>query len=338
MEMATRKPRQPTTVTDEEGRKKKKAPLVGKSKQPSPAKQSKPVKEKTSKPSPLKKIRKGRVMKIRKGRSSYHLVDEEEEEDQLELNLKWKMKNMISNERWTTVTQDAPTEPSAQPQDDTFTNMVRDSSSLEDSINYAENVTEMEQTNKERTVELDEGQTGSDPVYPQVHENLKLTTKEQVHIENPSNSSGTLSSLKNLDGALPMVINSLMISQYPPLSTPIIHLSPPKSSSTPIQEQIITVTTTTTTLPLPPPPPTKSTTYLDLNTRFSTLEMKSVDFEQKYKLQDKTIQALGFRVYTLKNHNLYSKINKQVNEVVKEAVHNALQAPLRECFRDLSEF
>ncbi|GKG43765.1 hypothetical protein Tco_0482858, partial [Tanacetum coccineum] len=38
------------------------------------------------------------------------------------------------------------------------------------------------------------------------------------------------------------------------------------------------------------------------------------------------------------NHDLYSKIDKQVNEVVKEAVHNALQAPLCEHFRDLSKF
>nr|GEX25880.1 hypothetical protein [Tanacetum cinerariifolium] len=36
-------------------------------------------------------------------------------------------------------------------------------------------------------------------VYPQVYESLKLTTKEQVHMENPPSSLGTLSSIKNLD-------------------------------------------------------------------------------------------------------------------------------------------
>ncbi|GJW56740.1 hypothetical protein Tco_0103471 [Tanacetum coccineum] len=40
-------------------------------------------------------------------------------------------------------------------------------------------------------------------------------------------------------------------------------------------------------------------------------------------------------VYKLEHHDLYSKIDKQVNEVIKEAVHNALQALLYECFRDL---
>ncbi|GKE12986.1 hypothetical protein Tco_1416537, partial [Tanacetum coccineum] len=54
--------------------------------------------------------------------------------------------------------------------------------------------------------------------------------------------------------------------------------------------------------------------------------------------KDKTTQALSSRVYTPENHDLYSKIEKYVNEVVKEAVHNALQAPIRERFRDLSEF
>ncbi|GKG16454.1 hypothetical protein Tco_0358777, partial [Tanacetum coccineum] len=36
-------------------------------------------------------------------------------------------------------------------------------------------------------------------VYPKVHESIKLTTEEQVHIENPSSSSGTLLSMKNLE-------------------------------------------------------------------------------------------------------------------------------------------
>ncbi|GKE42476.1 hypothetical protein Tco_1469760 [Tanacetum coccineum] len=38
-------------------------------------------------------------------------------------------------------------------------------------------------------------------VYPEVHESLKLTTEEQVHLENPPSSSGILSSMKNLEDA-----------------------------------------------------------------------------------------------------------------------------------------
>nr|GEV55126.1 hypothetical protein [Tanacetum cinerariifolium] len=88
LEMVARKPRQATTMTDEEGRKKKKAPPAGKykqparAKQPALAKQTKLVKEKTSKPSPSKKIRKGKVMKVRKEKRPDHLVDEKDEEGQ----------------------------------------------------------------------------------------------------------------------------------------------------------------------------------------------------------------------------------------------------------------
>ncbi|GKF92081.1 hypothetical protein Tco_0278800, partial [Tanacetum coccineum] len=63
-------------------------------------------------------------------------------------------------------------------------------------------------------------------------------------------------------------------------------------------------TATTTTLPLPPPLLQQSTTVPELAT-----------------------------VY-----DLHSKIDKYVNEVIKESVHNALQAPIHERFRELSEF
>ncbi|GKE80746.1 hypothetical protein Tco_1550746, partial [Tanacetum coccineum] len=124
-----------------------------------------------------------------------------------------------------------------------------------------------------------------------------------------------------------------------PLSTPIIDLTPPKLVSPPIPEPIFTATTaTTTTLPLPPPPQQQSTTDPELASHVSTQEKICVNFEKKNKLQDKTTQALSSRVYTLENHDLYSNIDKYVNEVFKEAIHNALQAPIRKRFRDLSEF
>ncbi|GKA70943.1 hypothetical protein Tco_0777082 [Tanacetum coccineum] len=114
-------------------------------------------------------------------------------------------------------------------------------------------------------------------VYPQVHESLKYTTEGHVYLENPLSSSGTLSSMKNLDetfgdqffndkpteergkgnveteGLVTILIHQAS-SIAPPLSTPIINLSPPKPVATPVQEPIFTATTTTTTLPHPPPP------------------------------------------------------------------------------------
>ncbi|GJS11293.1 hypothetical protein Tco_0368089 [Tanacetum coccineum] len=121
-------------------------------------------------------------------------------------------------------------------------------------------------------------------VYPKVHKSLKNTTKEHVHLENPLSSSGTLSSMKNLDDAFTFddqflndkptkeepgkttvetEVESMVTvpihqasTPVPPLSIPIIDLSPPKPVSSQLQEPIIAATTkaTTTALPLPPPP------------------------------------------------------------------------------------
>nr|GEY65334.1 hypothetical protein [Tanacetum cinerariifolium] len=169
----------------------------------------------------------------------------------------------------TPVTHNASTRPSTQPQDDTSANVAHDTSSPIDSINDTKTTANMEKFTskadtkilnvdeehgeevsnmmalKERTIELDEGQAGSDLgmtpksqpsperelmeenqarsdrgqshvahaepnpepmhkdfiaiVYPKVHEILKLTTKEQVYIENPPSSSETFLSMKNLE-------------------------------------------------------------------------------------------------------------------------------------------
>nr|GEU82057.1 hypothetical protein [Tanacetum cinerariifolium] len=341
LEMANHKPCQPTTMTSEEVKKKKEAPKAGKSKQPAPTKQPKHAKKKTSKHNCSKKINKGKRFD--------RLVDEEDEVEGRERrapisSVAIRESNLVITQKLPDVegkgrvTQDASTEPCTQPQDDTFANVVNDTLSLTDFTNDAETVADMEQSNsetgteilnveeeqgkevsntlalEEKTIKLDEGQDGSDPVYPKVHENLKLITKEQVHIKNPPSSSWTISSIKNLEedftfsdqflndksteeesrkANVETEVESMVTipihqasSSVPLLSTPIIDLSPPKPVS-----------------PL-----------------------------------DKTTQALASRFYKLEHHDLYSKIDKQVNEVVKEAVHNALQAPLHERFKDLSEF
>nr|GFA79661.1 hypothetical protein [Tanacetum cinerariifolium] len=367
--MATRKPRQPTAVTNEESVKKKTVPRADKSKKPTPAKQTKPVKEKSTKPTPSKKANKGKVMKVQKGKWFDSLVDEEDEEPQPAskpqveddeynlqrgitqrlLDVEGKGKGIATDEqvaqsllehqkpkkesttdqyifqRRILVIQDAPTRSSTQPRDDTSVNVVRDTPSpanakigadMEKSnsegdtkiLNFdeerGENVTNTVAL-EERTVELDKGWVGLDPgkafesrppleedqagsnpgqshvvlvgpnpepmhedfiatIYPRVHESLKLTTKEKVHIENPPSSSGTLSSMKNRDDTLTFgdqflndkptedepgkanvetevesmvtVLIHQASSSAPPLSTPIIDLAHPKPISPSAQE------------------------------------------------------------------------------------------------------
>ncbi|GJX53443.1 retrovirus-related pol polyprotein from transposon TNT 1-94 [Tanacetum coccineum] len=120
-----------------------------------------------------------------KGKGKGIATDEQVAQSLLELQKPKKQSTMDQYifQRRITVTQDAPTGPSTQPQDDTSANVVRDTPSLVDAETRADteksnsegdteilNVDEERGENvsnmvalEERTVELDEGQAGSDP-------------------------------------------------------------------------------------------------------------------------------------------------------------------------------
>ncbi|GJY72208.1 hypothetical protein Tco_0475911 [Tanacetum coccineum] len=211
----------------------------------------------------------------------------------------------------------------------------------------------LESRTQPEQVYMDEDQAGPDPgisrvalagpdpepmhnefmadLYPKVQESLNFSADEHVIIEDPLSETGTLSSMKNLEDAYAIedqfindkstddepgklnveaeVVFMVIVPIYqasssvPPLSTPLIDLSPPKPTSSTTQTPIFTATTTTT--PLPPPPQQQSTTESE--------------------------------VYTLELRDLPHKIDEAVHENVKEVVQIALQAPLRDRFRDLSE-
>nr|GEV17476.1 hypothetical protein [Tanacetum cinerariifolium] len=191
-------------------------------------------------------------------------------------------------QRRPSVTQEASTGPPTQPQDDTSANMVV--------ILRLPQMLKLAGSNPGQShVAL----VGPNPepmqddflasVYPKVHESLKHTTEEQVLIENPPSSTETLSTMNNLknnftfgdqflndkpteedpgkENVKTKVKSTVNVpihqasSSVPPLSTPIIDLSPPKPVSPPIHEPTVTATTETTpTLPLPPPPQQHSIT------------------------------------------------------------------------------
>ncbi|GKG53109.1 hypothetical protein Tco_0552377, partial [Tanacetum coccineum] len=81
----------------------------------------------------------------------------------------------------------------------------------------------------------------------------------------------------------------------------------------------------------------QSTTDSELDARVTTLERKFSAFDQKSKTLENSTQNLGSRVITLEFQDLPHKINQTVNGVVKEVVHVALQASLRDRFRELPE-
>ncbi|GJW86669.1 hypothetical protein Tco_0162009 [Tanacetum coccineum] len=252
-------------VVENEGKKKpvtakqlKPKPVKEKLSKPTPASKPKVTKEKPSKPSLAKHPKRGKVQKLRKGKNPLQLINKDE-----------------------------PTQPEPEPK-------------------HHEPVA---------------GPLCPLPVVRRKGEKA-IATEEHVHnpadehviLEDPLSSSETLSSMKNLDDAyiigdqflndkstedeLKLNMEAELVSMVtvpiyqasssvPPLSTPVIDLSPPKL--------------------------------------------------QNSNNLDNTTQNLGSRVLTLELRDLPHKINQMVNEVVKEAVHVALQAPLRDRFRELPE-
>ncbi|GKE10395.1 hypothetical protein Tco_1413946, partial [Tanacetum coccineum] len=123
--------------------------------------------------------------------------------------------------------------------------------------------------------------------YPNIQENLKLPTEDQVRLEEPASSAGTLSSLQNLNKELSFADQFLVeksqedepektntesevqsmvtvpihqdTSSVPLMTTPVIDLTVSQPVSTTIKAPLPTstaaVTTITTTTSLPPNPP-----------------------------------------------------------------------------------
>nr|GEY06925.1 monodehydroascorbate reductase [Tanacetum cinerariifolium] len=166
--------------------------------------------------------------------------------------------------------------------------------------------------------QMDEGFTAT--AYPKVQENLKLTVEEQVILEEPASSTGTLSSLQHLAKDLSFgdlffndkpskddnekttaeteaelmvsVIIQLDTSSIPSMTTPIIDLIlRPDAlnihrSLQATATEITTTTTTTTTYP-PPPQTQQSTTDSMLMKRIGELEHIMTNLIQDNKHLDK---------------------------------------------------
>nr|GEV28081.1 hypothetical protein [Tanacetum cinerariifolium] len=214
--------------------------------------------------------------------------------------------------------------------------------------------------------QMDEGFTAT--AYLKVHENLKLTIEEQVNLEEPASSSGTLSSLQHLTKDLsfgdlffsdkPLKVDndkatveteaksmvSVTIqkdtSSIPSMTTLIIDLtSRPESPKVhQLLKATATKTTTTTTTILPPPSQQQqSTTDAMMMKRIGELEHIMANLIQENKRLEQRLDSHGARLYTLEQLDIPHQVRKSVDEVVTDAVDWAMQAPLRNRVRDLPE-
>nr|GEY68969.1 histone deacetylase 14 [Tanacetum cinerariifolium] len=199
--------------------------------------------------------------------------------------------------------------------------------------------------------------------YPKVQENLKLAVEEQVLLEEPASSSGTLSSLqhlirdfsfgdqffsekssnvdKNAKTKVESMVNVMIqqaLSSISLMTSPIIDLTSRPESSKEHQQLKATITNTTTTITFPPPlAPQQSTTEAMMVKHIGELEHIMDDLIQVNKDLEERLDSHGSRLYTLEQLDIAQQVSIAVSEVVTDAVDWAMQAPLHNRFRDLPE-
>ncbi|GJW41381.1 hypothetical protein Tco_0067226 [Tanacetum coccineum] len=127
------------------------------------------------------------------------------------------------------------------------------------------------------------------------------------------------------------------------MTTPVINLTVSQPASTTVQASIPTSTATvaalTSTTTLPPPPPQPQQGYSDsiLIQRIGELEQLMADLVQANLALEERMDKHGSRLYKLENLDIPHQVSKAVDEIVTDAVDWAIQAPLRDRFRDLPE-
>nr|GEW28506.1 ribonuclease H-like domain-containing protein [Tanacetum cinerariifolium] len=153
-----------------------------------------------------------------------------------------------------------------------------------------------------------------------------------------------ISNLKQPQPAVESMVNVTIqqaLSSIPLMTSPIIDLtSRPESPKEHQQLKATTTgtTTTTTTATLPPPQaPQQSTTEAVIVKRIGELEHIMDDLIQVNKNMKVRLDKHGARLYTLEQLDIPQQVSIAVSEVVTDAVDWAMQAPLRNRFRDLLE-
>nr|GEW53635.1 hypothetical protein [Tanacetum cinerariifolium] len=197
-------------------------------------------------------------------------------------------------------------------------------------------------------------------------ENLKLTVEEHVILDESASSTGTLSSLQHLmkdlsfgdlffnnkpseadnekttaeTKAESMVSVTIQkdTSSIPPMTTPVIDLTlRPESPNVHQPLKATTTETTTTTIHPPPSQPQQSTIDSMLMKRIDELEHIVAYLIQDNKHLEERLDSHGACLYTLENLDIPQQVSKAVDEIVTDAVDCAIQASLRNRFRDLPE-
>ncbi|GJY35479.1 E-beta-farnesene synthase [Tanacetum coccineum] len=195
--------------------------------------------------------------------------------------------------------------------------------------------------------------------------------QQNPELEEPASSARTLSSLLNLYKELSFADQFLVeksqedepektntesevqsmvtvpihqdTSSVPLMTTTVIDLSVSQPVSTtvqaPLPTSIATVTAITTTTSLLPPPtqPQQGSSDSILIQRIGELEQHMADLLQDNLAVEERLDKHGSKLYKLENLDIPHQLSKAVDEIVTDTVDWAIQAPLRDHFRDLPE-
>nr|GEX42042.1 hypothetical protein [Tanacetum cinerariifolium] len=162
--------------------------------------------------------------------------------------------------------------------------------------------------------QMDEGFTAT--AYLKVQENLKLTVKEQVLLEVPVSSSRTLSSLQHLSKDISF--GDLFFSDKP------LEADNDKTNVETKVESMVSVIIQQDMSSIPP----MTSPIIDLTSRPESPKNKGLE---------ERLDSHGGRLYTLERLDIPHQVSKAVNKVITDTVDWAMQAPLRNRFRDLPE-
>ncbi|GKC89458.1 hypothetical protein Tco_1150107 [Tanacetum coccineum] len=159
---------------------------------------------------------------------------------------------------------------------------------------------------------------------PNVQENLKLPTEDHVILEEPASSAGTLSSLQNLDKELSFT-NQFLVEKSQ-------EDEPEKTNTESKVQSMVTVPIhqDSSSVPL------ITTPVIDM-TCIGELEQHMADLMEANLALKERLDKHGSRLYQLENLNIPHQVSKAVDEIVTNAVDWAIQASLRDRFRDLPE-
>ncbi|GJW69338.1 hypothetical protein Tco_0123762 [Tanacetum coccineum] len=151
--------------------------------------------------------------------------------------------------------------------------------------------------------------------YPNVQENLKLLTKDQFLVENSQEDEPEKTNTKSKVQSMVMVPIHQDTSFVPLMNTPVIDLTVSQPVSTTVQAPLPTSTAT----------------------RIGELEQHMADLLQDNLALKERLDKHGSKLYKLENLDIPYQVSKAVDEIVTYVVDWAIQAPLRDRFRDLPE-